>query len=252
MGAMSISRALSRDDYVAAVEADGTALAEAGRAGIDVPVPTCPGWVVGDLVGHVGRIYRSVAVHIDTRATEMIPRSEIPDAPAGDAVVAWFEEAHGQVVAALGAVAPDEPIWSWSADATAGFYQRRMAQETLVHRWDAQNAQGALTAVDGDLAADGVSELYELIAPPAVASGSKAAPAGSLHLHRTDGDGEWLLKVDGDRVVLTREHAKGDAAVRASGADLLLTAWGRIDLDDTDADVFGDRSVADAWLALSR
>ena len=68
-------------------------------------------------------------------------------------------------------------------------------------------------------------------------------PSGSLHLHRTDGDGEWLVVNDGGSLVVTREHAKGDAAVRGAGADLLLWIWGR----GGDVEIFGDEAVAAAW-----
>ena len=67
-------------------------------------------------------------------------------------------------------------------------------------------------------------------------------------MHRTDGDGEWMLKGDGDRVVVTEEHAKGDAAVRGSAEDLLLWIWGR---SSEGVEILGDTEVADAWRSLA-
>ncbi|HQR30574.1 MAG TPA: DsbA family protein, partial [Anaeromyxobacteraceae bacterium] len=46
--------------------------------------------------------------------------------------------------------------------------------------------------------------------------GERPLPSGSLHLHRTDGPGEWLVRAVDGEVVSTQEHAKGDAAVRGS------------------------------------
>ena len=247
-----MTETLSKDTYLGALQANGEALAAAARKGLEVPVPTCPGWSVADLTGHVGQVYRWVFEHVERRATEMLPRADIPDPPADEAVIPWFEEAHARVVAALAGAEPDEPVWTWSTNQTAGFYQRRMAQETVLHRWDGENAHGQAGPLDGDLAADGVSELYEVMAPTTIAGGSKPRPGGSLHLHRTDGEGEWLLEMAGDQIVLTFAHAKGDAAVRAPGADLLLLGWGRVGLADIEADVFGDSDIAEAWLALSR
>lgn len=246
-----MSTALSKDTYLTAVKSNGDLMVAAARKGVDVAVPSCPGWNVADLTGHVGRVYRSVAEHIERRTMEMVPRDQIPEAPEGDAVIRFFEEGHERVLAALADIGEDEPVWSWSNNQTGGFYHRRMAQETLVHRWDAENAHGVISPIDGDLAADGVSELYEVLAPRAISTVDKTRPDGTLHFHRTDGAGEWLLKLRGDEVDMTHEHAKGDAAVRASGADLLLLVWGRVDLDETAAEVFGDRAVADAWLDLS-
>ena len=243
---------LSKDTYLAAVQADGELMVAAAHKGLDVAVPSCPGWNVANLTGHVGRVYRSVAEHIERRTMEMVPREEIPEAPADEAVVRFFEEGHERVLAALADIANEEPVWSWSSNQTGGFYHRRMAQETLVHRWDAENAHGATSPIDGDLAADGVSELYEVLAPRAISVADKVQPDGTLHFHRTDGEGEWLLQLAGDEVRITHEHAKGDAAIRAPGADLLLLVWGRVDLGEIQAEVFGDRALADAWLDLSR
>ena len=52
----------------------------------------------------------------------------------------------------------------------------------------------------------------------------------SYHLHRTDGDGEWLVRLGPDGVVeAERAHAKGDVAVRGSAEDLWLWTTGRLD-----------------------
>ena len=37
-------------------------------------------------------------------------------------------------------------------------------------------------------------------------------PDGSIHLHRIDGEGEWLIKPFGNEIVVTHEHAKGDGS----------------------------------------
>lgn len=243
---------LSKDVYLAAIEADGGAIVAAAGQGVDVAVPSCPGWDIATLAGHMGRVYRWASEIIERRSTEMVASAENEDPPTDESVVRWLEDGHVQILAALDGIEPDEPVWTWTSRQEGGFYHRRMAQETLVHRWDAENALGAVGPIDGDLAADGVTELYEFLVPTVLDGGDKPEPEGSLHLHRTDGAGEWLLRnVDG-RLVVTREHAKGDVAVRASGADLLLLGWGRVDLDDVDAEIFGDPALAEAWLGISR
>ncbi|MGM3262735.1 maleylpyruvate isomerase N-terminal domain-containing protein, partial [Klebsiella pneumoniae] len=68
------------------------------------------------------------------------------------------EQASADLVAELRAADPAEPAWSWSADRTVGFTVRRQAHEALVHRLDAEQAAGAVTALDPALAADGVHE----------------------------------------------------------------------------------------------
>ncbi|MCY4272992.1 MAG: maleylpyruvate isomerase family mycothiol-dependent enzyme [bacterium] len=245
---MTINRAVYRE----ALQSGGEAIAAAGKRDLEAGVPSCPGWTVHQLLAHVGRVYRSVGRHVAERAVEMIPADEIPKPPEGDAIVGWFEEGHGFVQEALDSADPDEAVWSWAGQNTMAFYFRRMAHETAVHRWDAEAAFGAPAPIDSDLGADGVSELFEVVLPFTAANWSMALPDASLHLHRTDGEGEWLLANDAGRVRVTREHAKGDAAVRATGADLLLLSWERIGLDRPGVETFGDADAARSWFALSR
>lgn len=73
-------------------------------------------------------------------------------------------------------------------------------------------------------------------------------PEGSLHLHRTDGDGEWLLTAVDDVLNVVHEHAKGDAAARGTASDLALLVWNR---RQPTLEVFGNEAVLDAWLALA-
>ncbi len=70
-----------------------------------------------------------------------------------------------------------------------------------------------------------------------------------MHLHRTDGDGEWMFAGDGEGgVTVTHEHGKGDAAVRGTAANLLLWIWGR---PADGLECFGDAEVAARWQAVA-
>ena len=59
-----------------------------------------------------------------------------------DVRIDWFEDGVDLVTDALLRVDPTSPAWSWTDDRTAGFWARRQANETAVHRWDAQLADG--------------------------------------------------------------------------------------------------------------
>ena len=72
----------------------------------------------------------------------------------------------------------------------------------------------------------------------------------TLHFHATDGDGEWLVRLEADGPVFTREHSKGDVAARGTASDLLLFAYGRVSVDQLD--VFGDASLLTRWRELVR
>jgi hypothetical protein len=113
-----------------------------------------------------------------------------------------------------------------------------------VHRWDAENAAGDAPPIDAELAVDGIDEFFEHFCDTGAADAE--AVGGTVHLHCTDADGEWLVTepVVGGKLAVTREHAKGDAAVRGSASDLLLLLWRRVELDDGAFELFGDADVA--------
>src|SRR5439155_3667823 len=127
----------------------------------------------------------------------------------------------------------------------SGFWPRRMAHETAIHRVDGELAAGrtvaTLTAIDPEVAADGIDEFLDLMLPADVTFDA----AGTIHVHATDTPGEWLIRVGPDGVTVTKEHAKGDVAVRGPAQDLLLLLWNRRGPDGLE--VFGDQSLLDAW-----
>ena len=88
---------------------------------------------------------------------------------------------------------------------------------------------------------------------PIVADGAPALD-GSVHLHTTDDGGphgDWLVVVGDDgNYVVTREHAKGSCALRASALDLLDVLWRRRPLSSID--VIGDMAVAERFVARTR
>ena len=240
---------LSRNDYLAAIEREGRALAAAGDGDLAAPVPACPGWTVESVLGHVGRVHRLVAETIERRATEAISFREVARPPEGDAVRAYYAEGLATVLATLRAVGADTPVWNWGPDHTAAFYYRRMAHETAVHRLDAESALGEVTPCDAELATDGIEEFYDTVLPSFVVRSNPVLPAGSLHLHRSDGAGEWMIQTVDGKVVVTHEHGKGDAAVRGPASDLFAFVWNRGTAGTLS--VFGDEAVARAWSALA-
>jgi uncharacterized protein (TIGR03083 family) len=165
--------------------------------------------------------------------------SDVPD--GGPALVEHFRANAARLVDALRAVDPATPAWTFAAtDRTAGFWRRRRAVETTVHRYDAEVAAGTPTPVDAALAVDGIDEFLSVFV---ARFGDRLAACGdfTFHLHCTDTDGEWLLARRDGEVVVTAEHAKGDVAARGSASDLLLFLWGRVPAESLE--VFGDAEL---------
>ena len=69
---------------------------------------------------------------------------------------------------------------------------------------------------------------------------------GSVHLHCTDVAGEWTLRESADGTDVTREHAKGDCAIRGAAAAILGALQGSGSL--ADCDVVGDSAVAERFI----
>ncbi|MCY3562172.1 MAG: maleylpyruvate isomerase family mycothiol-dependent enzyme [bacterium] len=239
------------DTYVAATAREGAAVGAVAAAGdLDAPVPSCPRWPLQKLIGHLGWVYNWVSEHIERRSATVLDRDAFPRPPAGEAVIDWYGAAHARVLEALEGIDPAEAVWSWAGINTGAFWHRRLAQESLIHRWDAENAVGEPGPLDSDLAADGVDELVEVILPFGARSAQGPLPEGTLHLHRTDGHGEWLCRIAEGRMEVARVHGRGDVAVRGTGEQLDLVLWRRIEPDDVE--VFGDLGVLAAWTALGR
>jgi uncharacterized protein (TIGR03083 family) len=229
--------------YIETLRDNAASLAAAARAaGLDAEVPPCPGWDVQKLVRHIGSVHTSCAMVVRERGP--VDFSARPEMPKGDGCIEAFEERTAALVNALDGLPEDYPIWNWFGiePPIPGFYHRRMAQETAVHRWDAQAAAAATSPIDTALAADGIDEVLRLFLS---SDPEKVDLGGSLHLHATDTEAEWVIRPEGGQLVAVPEHAKADAAVRGTASDLLLYLWNRVPASSLD--VVGDVAVAERW-----
>jgi uncharacterized protein (TIGR03083 family) len=235
-------------EYCDALRREGHSLGGAARAaGIEAPVPSCPEWKVADLLGHVGRLHRWVTAIVESQGDDPTDHWSHAEPPPPEVRLDWFDAGVDLVADALLGVDAATEAWSWTDDRTAGFWARRQANETAVHRWDAQGAQGkqgTVESIEHALAVDGIDEFFGLI--PFWRGASAVQGAGeTIHLHATDGDGEWLMRLAAGAVIVTREHAKGDVAGRGPASDLLLFLYGRV--APSQLEVFGDASLLDRW-----
>jgi uncharacterized protein (TIGR03083 family) len=216
----------------------------ATAAGLDAVVPTCPGWTVTDLLQHVIRGDTWARTIVDQGvqgSTERVLPSDTDPSITGDALVKTFRDGAAALLETLTAVDPATPVWTFGAhDRTAAFWQRRRSQETAVHRYDAESAAGTTTPVDAELAVDGIDE-FAVVFLPRLADNFGAVGDGTVHVHCTDAEGEWLIAIRDGQATVTREHAKGDVAARGSASDLLLFLWGRVPADSLE--VFGDAEL---------
>ncbi|HEV7761387.1 MAG TPA: maleylpyruvate isomerase family mycothiol-dependent enzyme [Acidimicrobiales bacterium] len=239
-------------------------LAAVAAGPLSTAVPTCPGWTVADLTGHVGWFCTRWRDHLRGGGAEGRVRAADVVAPEGtDAAAAWLGGLRDELLAELRPTTADTPVWTWfPPDQTAGFVARRCASELAVHRYDAQSARGTCAPIAPDLAVDGIEELLGPLATvdyrPDGVHGD-GVHGETLHLHGTDDPAttggvdlhaEWLLRLEPDRLVASREHAKGDLALRAGVSDLELLLYGRPPLGPVQR--FGDEAILDIWYGAFR
>ena len=233
--------------YLSALTADSEAFADAAAGHLDRPVPACPDWSVADLVGHLGGVYSWVT--LVAAANGRRPEQSRDAAPADQAALLdWFHDKRDGAVDALSSREPDEPAWAFvrPEPANIAWWRRRQAMETAIHLWDASEAAGGARPVAPELAADGVDEVLTEFLPGYLRHQQIPGLEGTLHLHCTDTEGEWVVDFTGPEVAVRREHAKSDTAVRGPASDLFLWAWNRKTLDSADLEVLGRREVAEA------
>jgi uncharacterized protein (TIGR03083 family) len=235
---------METEDYLGFVRRQSDALLTEARTNLDAVVPSCPGWTVVDLVAHIGGAWgwASAVVRSGERSDSPSP----PDDLDGLEVVGWAEEQLQALLGTLEHADPSANCWTFGLPRTPVFWFRRQALETAVHAWDCSGAVGEQTPLNAELASDGIDEFLSAMLPRQVKHHPDAWTGQSLHLHRTDGEGEWTVRLGPDGEVSTeRAHGKGDVGLRGTASSLYLWVLNRISVDELE--LFGDPAVAALW-----
>jgi uncharacterized protein (TIGR03083 family) len=240
-------------EHIDALEAAGSGLADAAdRAGPDAPVPTCPGWVVRDLVRHTGGVHRWATRYVRDAEREPID-ADLEQLSGGwppdDELVGRFRDGHAALVAALRAAPADLECFTFlRAPSPLAMWARRQAHETFVHRVDAEAAAGATVTPPVDLALDGIDELLTCFAPRRK-TGFHLDPARTLAVCPDEGDVRWAVVIGPERIATTRttpaDDLAADAAVAGPAGALYLWLWNRGTLETIRP--AGDPGLLAAW-----
>lgn len=240
------------DDFLNSVENDARLMADSARKGLEAAVPTCPGWTVRDLLVHTGVIYRRKEQVVLKGLTDRETDAAKPD---GDPI-GWFEEGTRLMLAALRSKESSDHTWTWhDPDQTVGFWKRRMAQESLIHRIDAELAHGEVSQVDSTIAEDGIDEALDIFIggyPPwATVESEKSviklsSPNRNWFLRKGSFSGttrSGRVFTDIPTVLVETDAPKWDCEITGESAAIDLWLWGRGPL--TDLEVSGDSTLAD-------
>lgn len=179
-------------DYLKEIQQQAAALrAAAVAAGPDAEVATCPGWTVHRLVRHIARVHNQVVLSFDTDPGGESPRTERPPED-WDELLAYWDERVGTMLGEFARRGPDSPAWAFAGFSGTGFWARRQAHETAIHRLDAEHAAHGDAVphlvFEPEFAADGADEaLTVMIArfPTEV--------AGTVLVHAADAGRAWLV-----------------------------------------------------------
>lgn len=235
-----------------------TELLTAGLAGVNLraPVPSCPGWSLGNLLRHVGGGHRWAEHVVRVRATGFLPDNQVRKLDGDDTAPApcsWLVEGAERFAATLLAAGPDAAVWTPAHYGRTSFWARRFAHETVVHRADAALATGTRFAVAEDVAVDAFDEWMELNALPIhfeirPEKRELLGEGRTLAFEATDAGAAWHADLTGDVIVWGRGGGPAAVTVRGPLTDLLLVTYIRASVPAADVEVIGDEKLLDLWL----
>lgn len=215
------------------------------------PVPGCPGLTLGETVRHVGSVHRV------TR--RWVAEGRRPDewerAPRDGDLISFVRTGLADLIDELGR--HDPASWCntwWPADRTHGFWRRRMAHETTVHRVDVEAAAGmAVAMVADDVALDGIDEVLFLWFAYRLGQLRMSSPQHGV-VGLSAAGRHWLAIFEPDRSSARRveeaDARAADAHVTAEPMQLYLWSWGRV--PDQAVTISGDPEAAAQLWALLR
>ncbi|GAA1543393.1 maleylpyruvate isomerase family mycothiol-dependent enzyme [Kribbella lupini] len=213
--------------YLDCLRADSARLAEVAKLGLTADVPPRPGWTVESVVRHTATVY--------LHKIEVLRLGRLPDPwpPNLDdrEPLALYDEARAALLNALAQAGTSLETWTFSpSDKTSGFWYRRMALETAVHRVDLELAHNVATPIDRTLALDGIDEVLSLmLGGPWWAEGDTSSPVDATVRVTADGH-SWTAQADATSATVTRDtDAEVAAEIFGDPTDVLLWLWGRRD-----------------------
>ena len=222
--------------YLAVIDSEATLLASAAdEAGLDAPVPTCPGWTISDLVLHIGEVHRWATAAVGAKASKLgeIPGEFLGDLPEPTAATDWLRR--GAITLCKTLVAGDEcfEYAAFLADPVSPrllFWARRQALETTVHRADAESALGRCTPLAHEIALDGIDEFLTGFLPRS-RTPLRADKPHCLQIAPDYSEQRWTVSISSDMPVTERRATDADCVVSGSASDIYLALWNRGSMD---------------------
>jgi uncharacterized protein (TIGR03083 family) len=214
--------------FLDCLESDFTRLRSVVPMDPDATVPTCPDWTVTDLARHVGAVYlhKTVAMREGAEPDEWPPKEIADEEP-----LVLLDRAYAGLRHEFATRRPEDHAGTWYApDQTVGFWIRRMAQETVIHRIDGELGTGqAVAPIPDDLAIDGIDELLKVFVAYSVTgwaddfADTLSGSPGRSYAIRTDG-AAWRVRT-GPGIFAVEDGSADRADVTVSGPPAAVLRW---------------------------
>ena len=185
-------------------------------------------------------MHRWAADVVRSRRHELLRRDK--SHPSNDdELLEWYAAGWPQLVHALENSAAHEEFWYWGpAPNAVTFWSRRQANETSIHRWDAEATLGPARGFSVDVAVDALDEYFPLIVPRA------SVPDGGgrrIRFEAVDVDRSWIVTLDDELAISSSDDA--DVTVSGKASSVYLVAMNRSNPDGLS--VQGERALLDVW-----
>ncbi|WP_168801352.1 maleylpyruvate isomerase family mycothiol-dependent enzyme [Glycomyces buryatensis] len=243
-------------DQINVLRTEGERIAVAGgELALTAAVPTCPGWIVKDLLTHIGTVHRwaraivAGALDHDPRKHEFQRVVGAPP-PHDELLVDWVRVGLSRLASTLEEAPEDLHCWqTFPAESSRRFWVRRQAHETTIHRVDAEQARGdEISPINPAFATDGIDELL-LGFHGRPSSRVRALHPSVLHIHATDlapGRGDWYVHPTDTGPLVTFSEVESPHCTIEGPVELLyLALWNRLPFDDLL--VHGDQALLQLW-----
>jgi len=242
-------------EHITAVGKEARLLAQAAeQSGLDVDIPTCPGWDMRELLRHLSEIHLWAAAHVaqphDKPWVDDLAELTVfwPDLavfwPNDNELINSYLDINANLVHALESAPLDVESFTFlPAPSPLAMWARRQAHETAVHRFDAENAAGTASGFDPVFASDGIDELLAGFAPRR--SEFPIESIETMVVHATDTNDHWQVTLAPDGITTVRGDGPADVTLSGDASDLYLMLWNRG--DDSSVTITGDTELLDKW-----
>ncbi len=223
----------------------------------------CVGWTAANVVAHVAvgdeyvRALVFDATGHDRSMLAGLPKELLERAKRAEAIAAWEpaklrETARRESEDAVKAIsdlvrrAPETNLRMAFGEVPVTRSVIIRSGEYIVHGHDLEPATGHRRRVPAWYIDHALHSTVEMMPRMHQRSHHKGKTA-SFHLHRTDGEGEWIVRAEGGEAKSTRGHERTDVALHGPGEGLYWVIMGRGRPQDHGIEIHGDTALAAAF-----